>query len=128
MRLNAAEPHRIDVSVSRRNLLALLGKLANPHSARTITMQCEHPRKGEHGPVLLAIHGESDIEHYADRSDNGGPILQAADVVMQTAIDLIEQVQDSAHISDFDDTAFDKALHQLAYLRERVATQSAIVV
>lgn len=127
MRLNVADEHRIDVSVSRRNLLALLGKLANPYSARTISMQCKHPREDER-PILLAVHGEPNDEHYADRVDNGGPILQDAAVVMQTAIDLIEQVQDSVHITDFDSGAFDKALHQLAYLRERVATNPAIVV
>lgn len=60
--LLVGKPGRLDVVVtlSRRNLRALLVKIADPDSMKTITREI--------GPgVRLVLRGESDEMHYADR-------------------------------------------------------------
>lgn len=51
---------RIRVTLSRRNLLALLTKLDWPVSARTI--------ERDFGDFVLAVTAEEDADHYRDRS------------------------------------------------------------
>lgn len=65
MRMDVYEaPLTFVVTLSRRNLLALLHKLDMEGSARTI--QCEI------GDVaLLQVRAEDDAEHYADREPAG---------------------------------------------------------
>ncbi len=49
----------ITVTLSRRNLLALLAKLDEPDSMRTILRDC--------GDLRLVLRAEDDAVHYADR-------------------------------------------------------------
>jgi hypothetical protein len=62
MRLDSLTQDQVVVTLSQRNLLTLLAKLAGfpPGSACTITFP------GDDGP-LLVVHAESDEEHYANR-------------------------------------------------------------
>lgn len=56
LRLEGAE---VTVTLSRRNLLALLAKLDEPHSLRTIIRDC--------GDLVLVVRAEDDPVHYAAR-------------------------------------------------------------
>jgi hypothetical protein len=62
VRLDTLTRERVVITLSQRNLLALLAKLAGfpPGSACTITFP------GDDGPSLV-VHAESDEEHYASR-------------------------------------------------------------
>ena len=64
------------IVLSRRNLLALLAKLDQPGSARTIMggMACE-------GVEGLMIRSEDDAAHYADRAP--GPMVQETELRMR---------------------------------------------
>jgi hypothetical protein len=65
---------RVVVTLSRRNLLALLHKLDWPPSARTI-VNSDCYRDGE--PVddlLLVLRCEDDSEHYSRRPEPPGPM------------------------------------------------------
>ena len=69
MRLDALTRERVEITLSQRNLLTLLAKLAGfpPGSACTITFPCDD------GP-LLVVHAESDEEHYGTRPTPPGPM------------------------------------------------------
>lgn len=51
------------LELSRRNLIALLGKLDDPLSARTLMKQ-EDPEEGHEWVMVVAVE---DDEHYAER-------------------------------------------------------------
>jgi hypothetical protein len=51
----------ISVSLSKRNLIALLTKLDHEHSGRTIYKETEDG-------YMLIVQAESDEEHYGDRT------------------------------------------------------------
>ena len=55
------------VTLSRRNLLALLAKLDELCSARTLTSGNAYWREQATDGVVLAVRAESDAEHYRDR-------------------------------------------------------------
>lgn len=112
MRLDHVDEHNVRATVSRRNLLALLGKLHNPESACTIT------KSG--GGRFLVLHAERDDKHYDRPEGAGGPIRLDAQAVLQVAIDLIEQVADTQ--DEYWQAALDKTATQVAYLRDKVPT------
>jgi hypothetical protein len=65
---------QIHVTLSRRNLYALLHKLDQPSSSRTIVNGDCH-RNGCYEPAMfLVLHCEDDPEHYASRSEPPGPM------------------------------------------------------
>ncbi len=53
------EGAEVTVTLSRRNLLALLAKLDEPGSLRTIIRDC--------GDLVLVVRAEDDAVHYAER-------------------------------------------------------------
>lgn len=63
MRILSSEGRVIIVTLSRRNLLALLHKLDMPGSAHTIWR--------DDGEMLLVVVAQDDEEHYADREPPG---------------------------------------------------------
>jgi hypothetical protein len=78
---------QIEVTLSRRNLLALLHKLDTPGSARTIINGdswedgVPTPWPGKTGetslpPTLLVLRCEDDIEHYAARPQPPGEMRE----------------------------------------------------
>lgn len=58
---------RTEVTLSKRNLLALLAKVDDPSSARTIW--CEYESMDTWKPLYMTV--ETDEEHYADRPGPG---------------------------------------------------------
>lgn len=121
MRLDVAQQHRIDISVSRRNLLTLLHKLHTPASARTITMQCANPANSPQDPglpVLVALHGEPNDEHYNGREP--GPALMDASSAAQIAIDLLQQIEDTVEQSSFESSVLRKTIQNAEYVRDRL--------
>ena len=67
MKIDANDKHII-ITLSRRNLLALLTKLEHPDSHKGIFM--EHA----HGDATLWVFAEDDDTHYADRPYGPGPM------------------------------------------------------
>jgi hypothetical protein len=67
MRLEFVSPAEIVVTLSQRNLLALLAKLGGYPPDSTCTITCA----GVDGPGLT-VHAESDEEHYGDRPEPPG--------------------------------------------------------
>lgn len=63
------------VTLSRRNLLALLHKLEMPGSARTLTTDYACPEGWS-----LIVRSESDGEHYGSRSEPPGPLHPASEL------------------------------------------------
>lgn len=61
------DPHLPVVELTRRNLTALLAKLDDPDSQRTLISP------GFHGDPVIAVRAVEDEEHYADRAP--GPVL-----------------------------------------------------
>jgi hypothetical protein len=122
VKLEQAESHRIAVSLSRRNLLTLLHKLHTPGSARTLTIQSEHPRTRKDAPLmplLLVVHGETNEQHYDGRPEPRGPMLMDASAATQVAIDLLQQVEDSVEMEEFDASTLRKTISHAEYLRDR---------
>jgi hypothetical protein len=64
----------IGITLSRRNLVALLSKLDEPRSARTLLRRLEDGR-------LLVVTAESDAEHYAERNSVGVMTPQAEQAI-----------------------------------------------
>lgn len=69
------------VTLSRRNLLALLHKLEMPGSARTLTTDYDCPEGWS-----LIVGSESDGEHYGARSEPPGPLHPASEVFVRLAV------------------------------------------
>lgn len=62
-------PSHVRVTLSKRNLLALLSKLDRPESACTLV-------KDEEDGVRLEVVAEADEDHYADRPEGPpGPMI-----------------------------------------------------
>jgi hypothetical protein len=55
-------PEQNLLELSRRNLQALLDKLDDPLSARTLS------KMSEDGALFLTVKAVEDVEHYADRA------------------------------------------------------------
>jgi hypothetical protein len=70
MRIDLVTPTHIQITLSQRNLLALLAKLDGypPDSVCTITTT------GPDGPMLV-VHAEDDEEHYGERPEPPGPMV-----------------------------------------------------
>lgn len=72
----ALQQREVVITLSRRNLMAMLHKLDMPGSARRIEnndcwedgVQCPYPG------TILVIQCEEDIEHYANRVGPAGPM------------------------------------------------------
>lgn len=63
-------PQGIVVTLSKRNLLALLHKVDDPNSARTIESYNAYDEDGNQmtmGDSYFAVVAEPDADHYADR-------------------------------------------------------------
>jgi hypothetical protein len=73
-------PGVVTVTLSRRNLLALLQKLDWPDSARTITNGDCYRDGLPVDNVLLVLRGEDDDEHYARRQEPPGPMHPLTEV------------------------------------------------
>ena len=67
MRLDLISPTKVELTLSRRNLLALLAFLDNPQSGEEPLLVFLDPEKG-----LLAVNAEEDQPHYANRSHPPG--------------------------------------------------------
>lgn len=123
MRLDQASPHVVRLSVSRRNLLTLLGKLANPVSSRTLSIQSTHPKHTEAEPfmpVLVFLHAEPNDKHYDARPEVPGPMLMDASTVAQVAIDLLQQIEDGGVLDDFATATLNKTIHSAEYIRDQL--------
>lgn len=70
----------IEVTLSRRNLLALLSKVDDPDSARIITRQCDG--------AFLIVRAEPDSEHYQDRVP-GRMFAKSEEFIVNSEADLI---------------------------------------
>lgn len=73
------------VSLSRRNLLALLHKLDLPGSGRLLyTINCE--REGKLADdLLLVVRPEDDLEHYGRRGFGPGPMHPLTETFIASA-------------------------------------------
>jgi hypothetical protein len=68
MKLNASTPAAAHVTLSRRNLLALLAMLDEPtHVSKTIAGHFEPSDANGHRWQYLEVTAEEDAEHYAGR-------------------------------------------------------------
>jgi len=91
---NGDRERQIAVTLSRRNLLALLHKLDTPGSARTL-MNGDCWEDGTHTPwpgkpgesalpqTLLVLHCEDDLEHYAARPEPPGKMHAATETFVR---------------------------------------------
>lgn len=68
------------VTLSRRNLLALLHKLEMPDSARTLITDYDCPEGWS-----LIVRSESDGEHYGARPEPPGPLHPASELFVSLA-------------------------------------------
>lgn len=68
------------VTLSRRNLLALLHKLEMPGSARTLTTGYDCPEGWS-----LIVRSESDSEHYGARSEPPGALHPESEIFVRLA-------------------------------------------
>ena len=83
MRLDL-RPDSVMVTLSRRNLLALLVKLDQPGSACTLVSQNGYDENGNQTlDTLLVVHAEHDETHYADRPPPG-PLHPATEQALTT--------------------------------------------
>ncbi len=64
MRVDTASEHNIAITLSKRNLLALLGKVDDPHSHKTIVIFNNN--------CALTVVAEPDDLHYRDRRRGTG--------------------------------------------------------
>lgn len=71
MRLELREDGVVLVTLSRRNVLSLLSKLEQKHSARAIVMRGAYVYGVLHEDLFLAVQVEPDELHYADREPPG---------------------------------------------------------
>ena len=69
-----------EVTLSRRNLLALLHKLEMPGSARTLMTDYDCP-----DGWVLAVRSEPDDEHYGQRLAPPGPLHPASKVLVSVS-------------------------------------------
>jgi hypothetical protein len=67
---------RVVVTLSRRNLLALLHKLDMPLSLRTLASYDSHVDGAPASDLLLVVQCEDDDEHYGRRLARPGPMHQ----------------------------------------------------
>ena len=92
--INLDTERAIEVTLSRRNLLALLHKLDAPWSARTIMNgdcwedgeQTPYPGEATEStlpPTLLVLRAEEDTEHYAARPDPPGDMHPATEAYIR---------------------------------------------
>lgn len=111
MKLCQLDDHNITITVSRRNVLALLAKLHDSHSARTLF---------QNGPrASVKLIAEDNETHYNGRPAGERGLSVDASLVLQIATDLIEQVADGLE-DDYFGSALDKTATQLAYLRTQM--------
>lgn len=71
MRLELRADGVVLVVLSRRNVLSLLSKLEQAHSARTIVQRGAYVYGVLHEDLFLAVQVEHDELHYADRCPPG---------------------------------------------------------
>ncbi len=82
-RLDLDLDRRVTVTLSRRNLLALLHKLYWPGSEREIwNTDCYRDRKPV-SDLLLILRCEEDEEHYARRTAPPGPMHPASEAFIE---------------------------------------------
>ncbi|GIK83199.1 MAG: hypothetical protein BroJett024_43040 [Alphaproteobacteria bacterium] len=81
------------VTLSRRNLLALLHKLQMPGSARSLTTDYDCPEGWS-----LIVRSESDGEHYGTRSEPPGPLHPASELFVRLVVS--DQDDDAGKDSD----------------------------
>jgi hypothetical protein len=92
--INGENDRKIEVTLSRRNLLALLYKLDTPGSARAIvngdswedgtpTPWPGAPDESAPPPTLLVLFCEEDMQHYAARPEPPGEMHPATETYVR---------------------------------------------
>lgn len=93
--MNLEGERRVEVVLSRRNLLALLHKLDMPGSARTLTngdcwedgrqTPCspDEAEQSDLPPTVLVLRSEDDAEHYGKREYGPGVMHPATEAFVQ---------------------------------------------
>lgn len=120
MRLDNVDDHNVRATVSRRNLLTLLGKVNNPASHATLTV-------GSPTGHLLSLKAEPDDTHY-DRPP--GRAQQDAGHILLVARDLVAQINEAVGPALDDDLAHALALEvrALDLLAEDLKGHSAVII
>lgn len=91
MRLDSVTPMRVAITLSKRNLLALLSKVDEEGSGRTIFMDYPmrgHPQVNDGNPFTLTLYVrvEPDEQHYKGR-DPGAMIGWTEEFILEHADD-----------------------------------------
>lgn len=86
---------QISVILSERNLRALLSKVHDPDSARTITTYNVYEDWTWPKDLLLVVSVESDAQHYAGRTDGPGPMSNKTEnAIRQSQSSLKDQLEE----------------------------------